>query len=260
MILLSNGGGVQTSYMILRNYKRYQDPHKARVVMADVGAGDRDHAEYSLTYWILDNIIKPFCIEKNIKFDIRDDGESLWDLSMRKKMIPVRFPRWCTDKKKKRVIRRYMTKEMKAVRPTKKNPKGNIITLDIGFSFDEVKRLKVDLEEPHYVKSNYPLLDSKTSRQDCINWLNDNYPIIMNGNKIDWKEAKSGCWFCMFAKRSQLKQLTPFQQEEIKKFEQNGARYPEIMLKDNPIETYFKDDKQKTFDNEESCDEGYCFV
>ncbi len=40
----------------------------------------------------------------------------------------------------------------------------------------------------------------------------------------------------------------------------NGARYPEIMLKDHPIQSYFKDDQQKTFDNEESCDEGYCFV
>ena len=259
MKLLSFGGGTQSSYKLLKYWKEYIDPSKARVMMADVGAGDRDHGEYAITYFIIDNIIKPFCAEKGIQFDIRDDGESLWDFSMRKKIIPVRFPRWCTDKKKVRVARKYMVKEMKAKMPTKKNPKGNVVQLEICFTIDEVHRMRVDLKEPKYVHSIYPLIDDKVTRGECISWLDDNYPIIMNGNKISWTEAKSGCWFCMFSKNKQLQNLTPFQEQEISKLERNGSRYPEIMLRKDPIETYFKKDT-KSAENDEACNSGHCFL
>lgn len=258
--ILSFGGGVQTSYLLLKHYERYD-----AVIFADVGAGDREHAEEKITYFILDTIIEPFCRRMNIPLLIKHDGESLWDYSMRKKVIPVRFPRWCTDKKKKRVIRKAL-KELGAERPTKKNPKGNIILQDIGFTVDEAHRFKPDLEEPQYVKSEYPLLDMKITRQECVDWLNKNYPFIfkikINNNEIvldDWKYAKSGCWFCMFTKKENVDNYSDWQKQEVIKLEKNNPRYPEMILRNKPMEEIFKK-KDMSLDEFESCDEGYCFV
>jgi hypothetical protein len=253
--LLSFGGGVQTSYLLFKYPERYD-----AVIFADVGAGDREHAENQITYWILDNLVKQFCIDHNLPFHIRDDGKSLWDYAMNEKIIPVRFPRWCTDKKKKRVIRKFMRTELHAKRVSKKDPLGNVIDQDIGFTVDESHRMKIDLEEPQYVKSYYPLItDYPTTRQQCIDWLNQNYPIVMNGNNIDWKDAKSGCWFCMFAKKKEVDNYTSFQKSEIIKLEKNGKRYPELTIRAKPMEEIFNNPNQ-TLDDYESCDEGYCFV
>lgn len=259
--ILSFGGGVQTSYLLLKHYERYD-----AVIFADVGAGDREHAEEQITYFILDTIVKPFCKRMNLPFLQRDDGESLWDYAMRKNIIPVRFPRWCTDKKKKRVIRKTLKNELGAKRPTKKNPNGNVIVQDIGFTIDESHRFKPDLDEPQYVKSEYPLLDMKITRQECIDWLNENYPfefeMNINGNKIildDWKDAKSGCWFCMFTKTANLKKYSEYQKSEVIKLEKNNPRYPEMILRNKPMEVLLKQ-KDMKLDDFDSCDEGYCFV
>ncbi len=258
--ILSFGGGVQTSYLLLKHWDRYD-----AVIFADVGAGDREHGEEQVTYWILDNIIESFCKEKKLPLYIRSDGVSLWDYAMEKHIIPVRFPRWCTDKKKKRVIRKVLTKELGARRPTKKK-EGNVITQDIGFTIDESHRFKPDLEEPQYVKSEYPLLDMKITRQQCIDWLNENYPIdyrfTLNGNDMiinDWKDAKSGCWFCMFTKTENVKNYTEWQKAEIIKLEKNNPRYPEMILRNKPMEEIFKK-KDMQLDDFDSCDEGYCMV
>lgn len=258
--ILSFGGGVQTSYLLLKHYERYD-----AVIFADVGAGDREHAEEQITYFILDTIIEPFCKRMTLPLLIRDDGKSLWDYSMEKKIIPVRFPRWCTDKKKKRVIRKTLKNELGAKRPTKKQS-GKVIIQDIGFTIDESHRFKADLEEPQYVKSEYPLLDMKITRQECIDWLNQNYPFkfetIVNNNKIildDWKYAKSGCWFCMFTKKESVDNYSEWQKSEIIKLEKNNPRYPEIVLRNKPMEEIFKK-KDQSLDDFESCDEGYCFT
>ena len=258
--ILSFGGGVQTSYLLLKHYERYN-----AVIFADVGAGDRTHGEEQITYFILDTIIEPFCKRMNLPLLIRDDGESLWDYSIRKKIIPVRFPRWCTDKKKKRVIRKTLTKELGAKRPTKKQD-GNVITQDIGFTIDESDRMKIDLDEPQYVKSEYPLIDMKITRQDCIEWLNKHYPFvfktIVNNNKLvldDWKYAKSGCWFCMFTKKENINNYTNWQKSEIIKLEKNNPRYPEMILRNKPMEELFRK-KNMVLEEFEQCSDGSCFT
>lgn len=99
----------------------------------------------------------------------------------------------------------------------------------------------------------------KIKRQECIDWLNANYPIIINGNKIDWKYAKSGCWFCPFWKKEKLLQLTDWQKQEMIKLEEQATIFWKVKV---PFKQYLNMDKHSLDEyNEESmCSSGHCFV
>ncbi len=237
--ILSFGGGVQTTYLLLRFPERYD-----YVIFADISKGDHEHGEKPKTYFLIENLIKPFCKEKGIEFITVTAKKSLWQYCEDEKLIPVTFPRWCTDKFKIRPIHKFIRNQLKA---TAKNP----VFQDIGFSYDEALRSKVG-DRVKYVKTDYPLIDLKITREQCIKFLKENYP--------EFQIEKSGCWFCVFAKKKEFQELklnNPDKWNELVNLEKNGSKFPKITLKGKPLEKFIGDNK--TLDEFQSCSEGYCF-
>ena len=152
--------------------------------------------------------------------------------------------RWCTQDFKVRPIQ----KKLRELGATAKNP----IISDIGISLDEAHRANFTNDRKYQVME-YPLLDSKLTRADC-------YKIILkHGFPLP---EKSGCDFCMFQKRSELRKLAlsdPERFEKIVKMEKNSYDYPKRplvapfvldgILNSNILDEYM----------EESCNSGHCF-
>ena len=250
---LSLGAGVQSSYLLLKFPERYAN---GAVVHCDIANGDREHGEYPITYFIMDNIIKPFCKEKNIRLEILTHKKGgLWQRCQDEKKIPLMHPRWCTQDHKIRLMQQFIRKKLKANFPD------NIVHTDIGFSFDEIERLHNYNTQLKYVVNEYPLIDKRIKRQECIDWLNVNHPIVMNGNKIDWKDGKSGCWFCPFWRKSKLLQLTDKQKHDMIDLENNTA-YNMKWKVNRPFNEYLNMNLTKLDDfvEDEMCSSGHCFT
>jgi len=233
--ILSFGGGVQTTALLLKYPKRYD-----YVVFADVGD------EKPETYEYLENYIKPFCevnkinfvTVKNPKFD------SLMDYCVENKVVPTRAFRWCTHKFKIMPIRRFV----RSLGAKKKNP----FYQDIGISLDESHRMAGKKYDTKYLISEYPLADNKITREDCYQIIKDaGFPV----------PPKSGCYYCPFAKKQEfidIKKNHPKLWKLSIEMEKNNSRYPEITLKNKPLEDLLSDVVDD--DGMDSCDSGHCFV
>ena len=232
--ILSFGGGVQTTAMVLKFPERYDF-----VVMADVG----DEKPETIAY--IERYMKPFFRKHNIRFVIVSKGISLYQYCINEKLIPTRNFRWCTEKFKISPIRKWVRTELKA---TKNNP----VYQDIGFSYDEYWRADGGKHDPKYLISEYPLVDNKITREECFKIILDaGFPV----------PPKSGCFYCPFAKKKEWQELKvkyPELWENAVTLEKNNARYPEMLLKNKKLDDLVFDHSLDDFD--ESCDSGYCFV
>ena len=65
-------------------------------------------------------------------------------------------------------------------------PKGTLVVQWMGISEDEALRMKPNRKK--YIENQFPLVEHKLTRQDCSNWLTENYPDIPVG-----KSACVGC-------------------------------------------------------------------
>jgi len=240
--ILSFGAGVQTTALLLKDPKRYD-----YVVFADVGD------EKPETYKYLEEYIKPFCEVNKINFvTVRNPKwDSLMAHCLENKIIPTRSFRWCTSKFKISPIRKFA----KSLGATRKNP----FYQDIGISFDESHRLGGSKYDVKYLVSEFPLAWEKITREDCYKIIKDaGFPV----------PPKSGCYYCPFAKKQEfidLKRSHPELWDKAEAMEKNNSRYPEITLKNKPMEHLLDgveiNKKQATFDEMmESCDSGHCFV
>ena len=252
--VLSFGGGIDTCYML---FKYDYDI----IVHSDIANGDREHGEYDITYWILDNIVKPYCEKKGIALWITTHPKGgVFERAINEKKLPVISRRWCTQDHKIDLNTQAIRKGLDANFPD------NVIVSDIGFSYDEYWRSDGKGSKVKYNPLDYPLVNDKITRQDCINWLNENHPIIMNDNKIDWKDAKSGCWFCPNWNVSKLKELSRERKEELVKMEENSAH--NLTFKKKPMKIVLgldshslmewseEDEEQDT----QRCNSGVCFT
>jgi len=244
-VCLSMGAGVQTTAILIKYWKRYVDGY---IIFADTGD---ENAE---TYWYIEKYLKPFCKEKGLKWITvkHKHGFSLMQWCIKRKILPIRTRRWCTQDFKIKPINRFLRK----IGATKKNP----VIEDIGISLDESHRANFSKYDVQYVKKNYPLLDDNLTRKDCHKIITDyGWPI----------PAKSGCDFCMFQKRSTLRKMlqTPEGRERLEKInemEKNDRYYPRKPL----IGKYVIDGllHNQTLDNfpdedeDEGCDSGHCFT
>jgi 3'-phosphoadenosine 5'-phosphosulfate sulfotransferase (PAPS reductase)/FAD synthetase len=235
MRVLNMGAGVQTTAILLEFWKRYD-----YVIFADTGD------EKKSTYEYIENYLKPFCQSKNLEWiTVKSHKGTLMEHCMKEKIIPIKMRRWCTQDFKVRPIQ----KKLKELGATAKNP----IISDIGISFDESHRANFTNDRKFQVME-YPLLDYKLTRKDCYDIiLKHNFPL----------PEKSGCDFCMFQKRSELRKLAlndPERFEKIVKMEKNSYDYPKRplvgsfvldgILNSNTLDEYM----------EESCDSGHCMV
>lgn len=246
---LSLGVGVQTMYLLLKHRERYD-----YALHCDIANGDRKHGEYEITYWILDNIVKPFCEKEKLPLVILTHKEAgLWERSFKKKMLPMMHPRWCTQDHKIYLMRKYIRTKLKANFPD------NVVHSDIGFSYDEIERINnvSDVNSRKYEKLDYPLVDWRITRKQCAEWLNKNYPI-----SIDWNDAKSGCWFCPFWRKQKLLQLSDWQKNEMIMLEENAKLGKGKTWKGIPLKQYLHLDTQKldAYLDDMGCTSGRCFV
>jgi len=240
---LSMGAGVQTTALIIMNPKRYD-----YVIFADTGDEKQE------TYYYIEKHLKPFCKEKGVEWVTvkHKHGFSLMEWCMKRKIIPIRTRRWCTMDFKVKPINRFL----RTIGATKKNP----VHVDIGFSVDEAHRINFNKYDVQYVVKEYPLLDQNITRNQCYKIITDaGFPI----------PPKSGCDFCMFQKRSELRKMLVTPQgrarlEEINKMEKNDRYYPrKPLIGKYPIDGLLHNNTLDAFtddsDEIDSCDTGHCF-
>jgi hypothetical protein len=89
--------------------------------------------------------------------------------------------RQCTNKWKIVPVRKYMRSMLSGP------PKPGDIQLMLGISWDEALRMKAS--DVQYVTHEYPLVDTRTRRTDCIQWLEQ--------HNLDVPQ-KSSCVFCPY--------------------------------------------------------------
>lgn len=240
---LSMGAGVQTTALLLMYPERYD-----YIVFADTGDEKQE------TYWYIENYLKPFCKAYDLPWITvkHKHGFSLMDWCLKRKIIPIKARRWCTQDFKVKPINRFI----RSLGAKKKNP----VFVDIGISLDESHRANFSKKDVQYVKKEYPLLDEKITRAQCYEIIEAfGFPI----------PAKSGCDFCMFQKRSTLRKMlaTPegkVRLEEINKMEKNDRYYPHKPLIGNfVIDGLLNNKTLDNFpddENDESCGTDHCFT
>jgi len=119
---------------------------------------------------------------------------TIYDYSMKCRILPSFRFRWCTDKFKVRPMLKYIQTPCVEY---------------IGFDYDEQKRTtsldgkkqynnKESKEKLPAITYRYPLIDAEMNRDDCINLIKD------HGLKVP---QKSGCWFCPFMHKLEVREL-----------------------------------------------------
>jgi len=204
--ILSFGGGIQTAYMILKNPERYDF-----CVFSDVSKGTR-FDEKKQTYWWIDNIIKPFCEKNGVEFVTVYPKAPLWFHCVIEKIIPNTQFRWCTKRFKIEPIRKFVRECLGA---TKKQP----VIQDIGFSYDEFWRTDGQKQDVKYLKTEFPLVDKKITRDDCKKFIME---------KIGFLPPKSGCVYCPFASKAEFARVSYDEKEKVPQIifmEHNNKRY-----------------------------------
>jgi len=138
--------------------------------------------------------------------------------------------------------------------------KGGVIMI-LGISYDEALRMKDS--DVKWIRHEYPLVDLKMTRHDCINWL--------KSHNLEVPE-KSSCVFCPYhSKKEWLKQkerggkdwdIAIEIDEKIRHRRPNFISYvhnSRIPLKKLTSESDFGA-KQLNFMEDSECDSGYCFL
>ena len=209
------------------------------VVFADTGDEKVETMQYLYQH------MQPYFEKKGIKFITVKNSkwDSLFQYCIQKQIIPTRDKRWCTDRFKIVPIRRFVRSQG----ATKKN----FWKQDMGISFDEIHRMN-PIYDCTFLKSDYPLCDNKITRDECKKIILDyGFPV----------PPKSGCFYCPFAKNEEFRQLKlkePERFEQAIYLEKNGKRYPNLILRNKPLEKMqFSNELDSWMD--ETCDSGVCF-
>ena len=109
---------------------------------------------------------------------------TIYDYSMKRRILPSFRFRWCADKFKIRPIYKYIQYPC---------------VMFIGFDYGESKRVLTSLEKvADGITNIFPLIDAKMDRNACIDLIKE------HGLNIP---QKSGCWFCPFMHKIEIREL-----------------------------------------------------
>ena len=226
--ILSLGAGVQSSTLALMIEKK-EIPMVDAAIFADTMGEPK--VVYTHLNWLEKQLSYPVYKVKwrNLKQDIFNASIGKYkgftapfytqNPKTRKKGM---LRRQCTaDYKIKPVIKKI--RELLGYKKGEKVKKSIKVELLMGISIDEVMRMRIN--KMKYITNIYPLIDSKLSRHDCLNWIKkNNYP----------KPPRSACTFCPF--HSKIEWL------EIKK---NKEEWNEVVDMDHAIRQQEKFKKNK---------------
>lgn len=236
--ILSYGGGVNSTalYFVLKQKGLPID----EIIFADTGN------EYPETYITIEKFKK--VVEQNgdrfitVKSEIAD---SLYDYCWKRKTIPFRIRRDCTDKFKLRPIRKYLRG---------KYGKKETFTQYIGIAKEEAHRMKE--ADVKYLVNKFPLVWEGIDRKGCEKILKEN-----GFNNV----VKSGCYFCPYSKKKALLALIedhPELYEKAVQLEENCKR-KDVFISSIPLKKLREDTQaqRKIIDYPMCCDvSGGCFL
>ena len=162
--------------------------------------------------------------------------------------------RQCTRTWKIDPIRRFVSQKLQG-RGLKKRP-GAVVSV-LGISWDESLRMRDS--DVRYVANEYPLVDRRMTRQDCIVWLE------RHGLPIP---PKSSCVFCPYHDKAGWDGMARTGGPDwdvsvrVDRAVRNKRRNFDLFVHPyrRPLDEALKDDGQLTLWPEATCDGGYCFV
>jgi len=225
--ILSLGAGVQSSTLALMINKG-EVPMVDAAIFADTGAEPK--AVYDWLEWLTKQLSYPVYIVS--KGNLREDTINAVNGKYKFLTIPV----FSVNKKtgKKGLLRRQCTADYKILPVNKKvrellglekgekRKKGTAVQMLMGISMDEIYRVKPNRIK--YINNNYPLIDLKMSRKDCMEWMEKNkYP----------KPPRSACTFCPFHNN-----------EEWRHVKENKEEWEQVVEFDRLIRTGTKTDDE----------------
>ena len=201
MKVLSFGGGVNSMAILCMVEKG--ELNVDAVIFADTGC------EMPETYDYIEKVVKPLCRKINLPFHTVTNG-NLYEDNWKRKIIPYRMFRSCTDNFKVRPIKRFVKETY--------GPTEMLLGIDAGES-----------HRTNGMKGTFPLIEMGIDRNGCkeiIKAAGYHEPI------------KSCCFFCPFTKFENWKWLLkkhPDLFEKAIRLEENGQGYPEYTLTEKPL-------------------------
>lgn len=175
------------------------------VIFADPGS------EMPETYDYIEKVVKPLCTDLGLPF-ITVGKPTLYQDYWKKKVIPYRLFRSCTDKYKIRPINKYCKKMY------------GDYTMIIGIDYGEKKRAK------QMKGVEYPLVELQINRNGCKKIIQQaGLPV----------PTKSGCFFCPFMNKEGWKKLFdkyPDMFRMAEDLEKNCKAYPKYFLGPQKLE------------------------
>jgi len=228
--ILSLGAGVQSSTVALMMEKGLIDKPDA-AIFSDTKSEPKAVMEW--LEWLKTQLSFPLHIVS--RGNLRQDTVDAVHGKYKYVTIPVYTVNAETGKKG--LLRRQCTADYKIIPVNKKVrellglkryqhvKKGTEVEMVMGISYDEVSRMRTN--QIKYIKNQYPLVDLKMRRQDCINWMEDNnYP----------KPPRSACTFCPFHSN-----------EEWLHVKQNKSEWDEVVELDKAIRHATKRPEDEVF-------------
>jgi len=260
--ILSLGAGVQSSALALMIEKK-EIPMVDCAIFSDTQSEPKkvmDYLEYLKTqvsypiYIVTKGNLRKDLLTLASGKKINNVGVPFWTLS--ESLSKGMARRTCTVEYKIKPLVKKM-RELLGYKKGQKVQKGTIVDQLFGISLDEIYRVKPS--HYHYIKHQYPLIDLRYKRHDCINWLKKNNFEL---------PTRSACTFCPFHSNHEWKEIKKNNKEwqEVIELDEKIRRIPS--LRDNAylhkdrkpikeIDFYKKDNQLDLFNNE--C-EGMCGV
>ena len=270
--IMSLGAGVQSSTLALMVEKGLV-PKVDCAIFADTQAEPR--AVYDWLSWLKKQLSFPVHIvtvgnltknllKSNSKIYVRGTSVPLYTLNKNDGTKGI-LKRQCTSTYKIEPVTKKI-RQLLGVGYKQRVPKTHKVQQLFGISQDEMTRMKVS--QSYYIDFEYPLVDLRMSRRDCLKWMeHNNYP----------KPPRSACIYCPYHNNEEWKKVKQNKQEweEVVKLDYklrsglHGTRYDEneffLHRSRQPIDQVNFDDEYDTgqldllhgMDNE--CD-GMCGV
>jgi hypothetical protein len=262
MRAFSYGGGVQsTAALILAAQGRIDFP---LFMFANVG----EDSEYPATLEYFNKYARPYAERHGIemvelrKRDRKGNVQTIYSKFMRPGNkwagLPMRLSRKnnparrnCTVDFKLAVI----AKELKRRGASEQNP----VTVGIGFSIDEMQRMRTDDPTRPWEHKEYPLIGLRLSRQDC------GAVILREGLPLP---PKSSCFFCPFHtlrdwQRLKLERPDLYDKTVAMERHINEGRKEPMYFTDykRPLDAVLSGEIQHPLPEvEPGCDVGHCFT
>ena len=173
---LSFGGGVNSVALYLLMAEQGED---CEAVFVHHGTDWPDTYNYmaGFQWWLRSSGLRPVTILRPVKAGYT----SLYDYCWHRKMVPVRYPRYCTSDFKIKPLHKYYEK-----------PAFELIGIDAGESH------RARISTTGGIEKRYPLIEQDIDRNGCIEIIKRHgLPIPM----------KSGCFICPFQRTGQWKEL-----------------------------------------------------